>query len=148
MRRLIRGPVAALAAVTLAAVTLAAAALTGVAAVSVAPAASAQNTASAQNNGVGLTPPLGWSSWSFIRHGPTAAIIGAQADAMRSSGLARAGYQYVNLDDFWYQCPGSQGPNVDQYGRWVIDGQIPAEQFRERHPGGRRPCARRRPDPR
>src|SRR5713101_3210828 len=145
MRRLIRGPVAALAALT-----LATAALAGVATVSVAPAAavSVAPAASAQNNGVGLTPPLGWSSWSFIRHGPTAAIIGAQADAMRSSGLARAGYQYVNLDDFWYQCPGSQGPNVDQYGRWVIDGQIPAEQFRERHPGGRRPCSRRRPDPR
>jgi hypothetical protein len=117
MRRLIRGLVAALAALT-----LATAALAGVA-VSVAPAAavSVAPAASAQNNGVGLTPPLGWSSWSFIRHGPTAAIIGAQADAMRSSGLARAGFQYVNLDDFWYQCPGSQGPNVDQFGRWVID---------------------------
>jgi len=40
---------------------------------------------------------------------------------MKSSGLARAGFQYVNLDDFWYECPGSQGPNVDQYGRWVTD---------------------------
>jgi hypothetical protein len=45
----------------------------------------------------------------------------AQADAMVSSGLQKEGFQYVNLDDFWYQCPGSQGPNVDQYGRWVID---------------------------
>jgi hypothetical protein len=77
--------------------------------------------ASAQDNGVGLTPVLGWSSWSFIRHNPTAANIAAQADAMESSGLAKAGFQYVNVDDFWYQCPGGQGPNVDQYGRWVID---------------------------
>ena len=72
-------------------------------------------------NGVGLTPALGWSSWSFIRHDPTAADIEAQALAMKKSGLAKAGYLYVNVDDFWYQCPGSQGPNVDQYGRWVID---------------------------
>jgi hypothetical protein len=75
----------------------------------------------AEDNGVGLTPAMGWSSWSFIRHNPTATDIEAQAKAMRDSGLARAGYQYVNVDDFWYQCPGSQGPNVDQYGRWVID---------------------------
>ncbi len=77
--------------------------------------------AHAEDNGVGVTPALGWSSWSFIRHDPTAAKIDAQADAMKSSGLATAGFQYVNVDDFWYQCPGSQGPNVDAYGRWVTD---------------------------
>ena len=74
-----------------------------------------------ENNGVGLKPALGWSSWSFIRHDPTAAKIEAQADAMKHSGLARVGFQYINVDDFWYECPGSQGPNVDQYGRWVTD---------------------------
>jgi hypothetical protein len=77
--------------------------------------------ASAENNGVGAKPVLGWSSWSFVRKNPTAAVMDAQADAMVSSGLTKVGYQYVNLDDFWYQCPGSQGPNVDAYGRWVID---------------------------
>jgi hypothetical protein len=77
--------------------------------------------ARAESNGVGVTPAMGWSSWSFLRHDPSAATIEAQAKAMKSSGLAAAGYQYVNLDDFWYQCPGSQGPDVDQYGRWVID---------------------------
>ena len=82
---------------------------------------SAAPAASAEDNGVGQTPALGWSSWSFIRSNPTAAKIEAQADAMKSSGLARAGFQYVNLDDYWYECPGGQGPNVDQYGRWVID---------------------------
>src|SRR5581483_7692222 len=74
-----------------------------------------------ENNGVGLTPALGWSSWSFVRHNPTAATIEAQADAMKNSGLASVGFQYINLDDFWYQCPGSQGPNVDAFGRWVTD---------------------------
>src|SRR2546421_1934910 len=77
--------------------------------------------AGAQDNGVGRTPLLGWSSWSFIRKAPTAAKIEAQADAVRSSGLADAGFRYVNVDDFWYQCPGSQGPNVDGFGRWVTD---------------------------
>ena len=77
--------------------------------------------AHAEDNGVGLTPALGWSSWSFVRHDPTESGIEAQADAMKSSGLAGVGYQYANVDDFWYQCPGSQGPNVDSNGRWVID---------------------------
>jgi Alpha galactosidase A/Alpha galactosidase C-terminal beta sandwich domain/NPCBM-associated, NEW3 domain of alpha-galactosidase/Alpha-galactosidase, CBM13 domain len=77
--------------------------------------------ASAEDNGVGLAPAMGWSSWSFIRHDPTEAGIEAQAKAMKDSGLARVGYQYVNIDDFWYQCPGSQGPDVDSNGRWVID---------------------------
>ena len=83
--------------------------------------ATAAPPARAEANGVGLTPALGWSSWSFVRHDPTESGIEAQADAMKSSGLEGVGYQYVNVDDFWYQCPGSQGPNVDQYGRWVID---------------------------
>lgn len=77
--------------------------------------------AQAENNGVGQKPAMGWSSWSFLRHNPSTANVEAQARAMVSSGLAGVGYRYVNLDDFWYQCPGSQGPNVDQYGRWVID---------------------------
>ncbi|GAA3435399.1 glycoside hydrolase family 27 protein [Kutzneria kofuensis] len=75
-----------------------------------------------------VKPPMGWSSWSFVRKNPTAAIIEAQAKAMKDSGLTRLGYQYVNIDDFWYQCPGAQGPNVDQYGRWVIDStKFPAQ---------------------
>ena len=77
--------------------------------------------AGAEDNGVGLKPLLGWSSWSFIRHNPTAQNIEATADAMKTSGLAGVGYTNVNIDDFWYVCPGSQGPDVDQYGRWVTD---------------------------
>src|ERR1700753_1646255 len=71
--------------------------------------------------GIGLKPVLGWSSWSALRRTPTAALVEAEANAMVSSGLKDAGYTYVNLDDFYSQCPGSQGPNVDQWGRWVTD---------------------------
>lgn len=77
--------------------------------------------AQAEDNGVGARPALGWSSWSFVRHDPSAATIEAQARAMKDSGLASAGYQYVNVDDFWYPCPGGQGPAVDEYGRWATD---------------------------
>lgn len=101
----------------LTALITAAATLTGIGAASVA----AAPPAAAESNGVGQTPALGWSSWSYIRHDPTAANIEAQANAMVSSGLKSAGYVYVNVDDFWYDCPGSQGPDVDSYGRWVTN---------------------------
>jgi len=84
------------------------------------PAEALQNTG-ADNSGLRRTPVLGWSSWSFLREHPTASKVEAQARALQQSGLQKLGYNYVNLDDFWYQCPGSQGPNVDPYGRWVID---------------------------
>jgi len=77
--------------------------------------------ATAEDNGVGLKPLLGWSSWSFVRRNPSAQIIEDTADAMTTSGLTEVGYKNVNIDDFWYLCPGSQGPDVDQYGRWVTD---------------------------
>jgi hypothetical protein len=77
--------------------------------------------ANAEDNGLERKPVLGWSSWSFLRKSPTADKIKAQALALHNSGLQKLGYEYVNLDDFWYQCPGAQGPNVDQYGRWITD---------------------------
>ena len=73
-------------------------------------------------------PADGLEQLELPAHDPTAANIEAQANALMSSGLSAAGYLYVNLDDFWYQCPGSQGPNVDANGRWVTDTtQVPAE---------------------
>jgi Alpha galactosidase A/Alpha galactosidase C-terminal beta sandwich domain/NPCBM-associated, NEW3 domain of alpha-galactosidase len=105
VRRLVRGLVA----LTLAVPLLAFAVVTGA------------GSAGAADNGVGRTPLLGWSSWSFVRSHPTAAKIEAQADALKGSGLTGLGYSNVNVDDFWYTCPGSQGPNVDEFGRWVID---------------------------
>src|ERR1700758_5457255 len=79
------------------------------------------HNASAEDNGLERTPVLGWSSWSFLRKTPTADKIKAQALALHDSGLQKLGYQYINLDDFWYQCPGPQGPNVDSDGRWITD---------------------------
>jgi hypothetical protein len=67
------------------------------------------------------TPVMGWSGWSFLRLGADTAQVKGEAKALVSTGLAKAGYQYVNLDDGWYQCPGPQGPNVDGNGRWVVN---------------------------
>jgi alpha-galactosidase len=85
-------------------------------------AVAASPRALAENNGVAANAPLmGWSSWSYLRHSPTAANVEAQASALASSGLKADGYDYINLDDFWYDCPGGQGPDVDSNGRWVTN---------------------------
>ncbi|MFC8453451.1 glycoside hydrolase family 27 protein [Kitasatospora sp. NPDC057223] len=79
-------------------------------------------TASASDNGIAVNAPLmGWSGWGFLQRDPSAAKFKAQVDALVSSGLKDLGYVYANMDDFWYRCPGSQGPDVDSNGRWVTD---------------------------
>jgi hypothetical protein len=80
-----------------------------------------QQNAGAENNDLERTPVLGWSSWSFLREHPTAEKLETQARALRDSGLQKIGYDYINLDDFWYQCPGPQGPDVGPNGLWVTD---------------------------
>ncbi len=80
------------------------------------------STVQAEAGGVDQTPVMGWSSWSFLRMGVDTSEIEAEAQALVTTGLAAVGYRYVNIDDNWYECPGPQGPNVDQYGRWVING--------------------------
>ncbi|TDD97011.1 alpha-amylase family protein [Flavobacterium cellulosilyticum] len=45
-------------------------------------------------------PPLmGWASWNQYGVAINDSIIKAQADAMVSSGLAKVGFQYINIDD-------------------------------------------------
>jgi alpha-galactosidase len=47
------------------------------------------------------TPPMGWNSWNKFGHQIDDAVIRAQADAMVTSGMKAAGYQYVNIDEGW-----------------------------------------------
>ncbi|MBR5246842.1 MAG: alpha-galactosidase [Clostridia bacterium] len=53
------------------------------------------------NNGAALTPPMGWSSWNIFRHNINENVILDIAKAVKESGLADAGYIYINLDDCW-----------------------------------------------
>ena len=110
MRRLTRGLTAVLLAMPVVAAPAVGSVLSG------APAAQAEAN---PPPGTDLRPVLGWSTWSFFRNTSDAAVDEAAARALQQSGLERLGYRYVNQDDFWYQCPGRQGPNVDRFGRWV-----------------------------
>src|SRR5690348_12081931 len=58
-------------------------------------------TARAWDNGVALTPPMGWNSWNKFGCNVSEEMIKSMADAMVSSGMKDAGYQYVVIDDCW-----------------------------------------------
>jgi len=55
-------------------------------------------------NGLALTPPMGWNSWNKFACNVNEQTVRDTADAMVSSGMRDAGYQYVVIDDCW------QGP--------------------------------------
>jgi Alpha-galactosidase len=48
------------------------------------------------------TPPLGWNSWNHFGCDVDEKLIRATADAMVKSGMKKAGYEYVNIDDCWH----------------------------------------------
>jgi alpha-galactosidase len=44
---------------------------------------------------------MGWNSWIQFPHNVSESIIRQVADAMVTNGMRDAGYQYVNIDDYW-----------------------------------------------
>jgi len=59
-----------------------------------------------------LTPPMGWNSWNKFGCDVSEQLIRETADAMVSSGMKSAGYQYVNVDDCWQVSRDAQGTIV------------------------------------
>ncbi|GIG62878.1 hypothetical protein Lfu02_72500 [Longispora fulva] len=87
--------------------------LAGLVAVPFAPA----GPAAAADNGLALTPPMGFNNWNTTRCGTVfnETTIRGIADKFVSAGLKAAGYQYVNLDDCWAV------PDRDAQGNLVTD---------------------------
>ena len=50
---------------------------------------------------VAATPPMGWNDWYAFHCNLNEQLIEQTADALVSSGMRDAGYNYVNLDDCW-----------------------------------------------
>jgi alpha-galactosidase len=61
------------------------------------------------DNGVALTPPMGWNSWNHFGCNVSESLIRETADAIVSSGMRDAGYQYVVIDDCWQVSRGANG---------------------------------------
>ncbi|HYN95951.1 MAG TPA: ricin-type beta-trefoil lectin domain protein [Pilimelia sp.] len=61
----------------------------------------APSPAAALDNGLARTPQMGWNDWNAFGCNVTDSLVRQTADAMVSSGMAAAGYEYVNIDDCW-----------------------------------------------
>ncbi|RAO27307.1 Alpha-galactosidase [Micromonospora saelicesensis] len=78
-------------------------------------------TAQALDNGVARTPPMGWNSWNSFGCNINEALIRQTADAIVSSGMRDLGYNYVVVDDCWFN------PNRDSSGNIQGDpGRFPS----------------------
>lgn len=61
-----------------------------------------QPVAQAAPGSPAVTPPLGWNSWNSFGCGVTEDMVRQAADAMVDSGMRDAGYEYVVVDDCWF----------------------------------------------
>ena len=77
----------------------------------------------ADDNGLALSPPMGWRSWNFYQCNINQEIMEASFAAMvdrsrlvdgKPTSLADLGYTDVGLDDCWQKC-GSYGPQNYTY---------------------------------
>lgn len=55
------------------------------------------------------TPIMGWSSWNHFRIHIDEALIREQADAMVSTGMNKVGYQFINIDDGFFNGRDAKG---------------------------------------
>ncbi len=55
------------------------------------------------------TPTMGWSSWNTFALNINEELIKSQADAMHNTGLQKAGYQFINIDDGYWDGRGEDG---------------------------------------
>jgi alpha-galactosidase len=64
------------------------------------------------------TPPMGWNSWNKFGCNVSEKLIKEMADAMVSSGMKDAGYQYIVIDDCWQVSRDSCGNIVPDSARF------------------------------
>lgn len=77
-----------------------------------------------------LTPPMGWNDWYAHYDRITEKMMRQAANLMVSSGLADAGYQYVDIDDCWMNAkknkdPKRVGPSRDAQGNILPNSYFP-----------------------
>ena len=56
---------------------------------------------SSLDNGLGLTPQMGWNTWNKFACKIEEKLIRDSIDALVNTGLKDLGYNYMNLDDCW-----------------------------------------------
>lgn len=106
MRSTPRSALSAFAALALGAAALTAAAPASASTATAAAPAAATTQAAADSadhplGDLAPTPTMGWNSWNQFHCDISAELIKQTADAIVSSGMKDAGYEYVNIDDCW-----------------------------------------------
>ena len=76
--------------------------------------------ARALDNGLARTPPMGWNSWNKFGCNVSEKLIKEMADAMVTSGMKDAGYQYVVIDDCWQVSRDADGNIVPDPQRFPV----------------------------
>ncbi|MGA9055207.1 MAG: alpha-galactosidase [Terriglobia bacterium] len=71
-----------------------------------------QQTESKANQIPITPPPMGWSSWNSFSNTVDSNVIMQQTKALVSSGMKKAGYQYVNIDEGWWLGERDQSGNI------------------------------------
>src|SRR4030043_1751034 len=73
----------------------------------------------ALEDGLALTPPMGWYPWNIFGEEPqNEKLIKEIVDALVSSGLKEAGYSYVGPDEgicFYLRADGQLTPTLERY---------------------------------
>ncbi len=67
------------------------------------------------DNGMCLTPPMGWNSWNYFKENINERMLIEMARSIKESGLLDAGYNYLNLDDYW------EADRRDKDGKLICD---------------------------
>jgi alpha-galactosidase len=105
---------------------------------------------SAQDKGLASTPPMGWNSWNKFGCNVSEEMIRQMADAMVSSGMKDAGYQYVVIDDCWQVERDASGNIVADAKRFPAGIKALADYVHSRglkfgiySDAGSKPCAKR-----
>ena len=75
------------------------------------------SSTSALDNGLALTPQMGWNSWNHYGCSIDEHIVRSIAAAIKDTGLYSHGYKYVNIDDCW-------ADYRDQFNRTVPNKQL------------------------
>jgi alpha-galactosidase len=91
----------------------------------------------ALDNGMGLLPPMGYSSWNDCVSEITEARIKSMTRALIDTGLAAKGYVHVNVDEGWFKERSESGAMVEDFvkfpsgmralGEWIHDQDVPGK---------------------
>ncbi|KAJ5831697.1 alpha-galactosidase [Penicillium riverlandense] len=90
--------------------------------------------ATALNNGLAVTPQMGWDDWNAFGCSLSQSLILSTASVIKNTGLRDLGYHYIILDDCWSSGRGSDGaliPDTTKFpnGMSYLGAQLHADSF-------------------